>query len=281
MQECDKDGNAKEGGGYMKKDGKIIPMGKGGVSPLSGEELQKSITTLGTLVDGGEEAVSRKDALLTKAQTSTLEDAERDELLELLKGVSPTAATVDDDLGEELRRSMEPAGTVREGYNATDFLRDGWDQITSSMGQVGETVQKSLNAQTDVNLVLIKGLHDGLVTLQAVAERLDIISAQPAHAPKSAGVKPQVLQRSFGGGGSPGPGANPGDGPGEGALQKGMVTQVLSELLRKSVDGGHGGMLHGEDITVASSKFEQFNKLSPRMYAAVQAHIASQKPTQH
>lgn len=226
---------------------------------LTGEDLEKSIQKLESLVQAND-STSRKDALLAKAQHGDeLSKSERSELFALLGGDTKPEATVSDNLVKGLKEN-EP---LQKALDVSDYLREQHTELCKSLVDLGEVVEKSDARQHEFNLVLAKAVADVGNLVKAVAENVGTIATQPARPPKSVGVAPgRVLQKSFG--------ASPGGE--EEQLSKGEILDTLGAMLEKS-ETGMGK--NGEDLLMAISKYEQMNRMSPSLLSEVKAFRSS------
>ncbi len=270
--EYDKDGKPMKGGGYMKKAGKLYKM-KHGAMPyeksddLSGDDLQKSLNALEDMVNEGD-SVSRKDQLLAMAHAGELEKSERDELFDILGGGAGDT-TGAGDVGETLAKSLSENPTIDQALDVSDYLREQHGELVKSLYAVGEEIQKSESREHERFLVTAKAISDIGHLVKGMSERLGVIETQPAHAPKSLGIRQDrdVLNKGFGG--TP---------PAEEQLTKSSVLNALDAMNEESFEKGmEGRIATGEDITLAVAHFEQTNGLNPRMHAAIIEHIQSKR----
>ena len=96
--------------------------------------------------------------------------------------------------------------------------------------------------------------------VKSMSERLGVIEAQPARGPKSKGVQPgQVLEKGFGG-----------QPPAGDQLSQSQVLDGLEQLMQKSMEEGRGGFTEGgENITLATAKFESSRQITPGLLAEI------------
>lgn len=98
-----------------------------------------------------------------------------------------------------------------------------------------------------------------------MAERMNIMSSQPARAPKSQGAQP--LNKSFVGGGQ---------APDGELLSKSQILDAMDEMMQKSLETGAQGMSpKGVDINLEVAKYESQNRIHPVMLDEVKAFISS------
>ena len=235
---------------------------------LTGDDLQKSLDQLNEFA-ASNDAQTRKQVLLEKALTETLPEAERTELFGLM-GEEP--GTDEASLSGEVKKGMEDNKTVQGALDVSDFLRENNIEVTKSMGLLADHIEQSDNRQSEFNLMLAKAVSDIGNHVVAVSTRLGCIESQPAHAPKSKGVPTAPLKKAFAD-------QPPGDA---GDLSKSEVLDALEEMVMKSVDSGmNGATVDGTDLAMATSKFEQLNRISPKLLKQVKAHIESKGATTH
>jgi len=255
-KEYDKDGNEKEGGGYMMKGGKLCKMEKS--VDLSGEDLEKSLDKLGEFANS-EDADTRKSTLLKKAMEGDLEKSEREELFGLMGGTpegddEPTHA-------ETITKSMDENETLQKALDVSDYLREQHDELQKSLGQLASFQEQSDSRQHEFNLILAKAVSDTGTLVKAMSEKLGVIAAQPARAPKSKLSPAQPLEKSFGG-----------QAPDGEQLTKSMVLDALDAMHQESLEKGMDGRTaNGEPILHAIAKYENSNMLSKSMLKEVQA----------
>jgi len=228
---------------------------------LSENDLQQSLDKLVTLA--GDDADSRKQVLLSKAQEVELSKAEQAELFNLLGGQEEK----DETLGEEIIKGLEENDTLQKALDVSDYLQEQHTELVKSLQAMGDALAKSDNRQHEFNLVLAKAMSQMGQHIVTMSERLGVIEQQPVRGPKSKGLAP--LSKSF---------ANR---PGEG-MSKSQILDAMDEMTQVSFEKGMSGVaVNGEDLSVAISKYEQFNALSPAMLAQVKAHIESKGATTH
>ena len=251
-----------EGEGEDEEMEKKIKKAKKSVD-LSENDLQQSLDKLVTLA--GDDADSRKQVLLSKAQEVELSKAEQAELFNLLGGQEEK----DETLGEEIIKGLEENDTLQKALDVSDYLQEQHTELVKSLQAMGDALAKSDNRQHEFNLVLAKAMSQMGQHIVTMSERLGVIEQQPVRGPKSKGLAP--LSKSF---------ANrPGDGEG---MSKSQILDAMDEMTQVSFEKGMSGVaVNGEDLSVAISKYEQFNTLSPAMLAQVKAHIESKGATTH
>jgi hypothetical protein len=229
---------------------------------LTGDDLQKSLDKLEEFASA-EDAPTRKEELLAKAQEGDLEKSEREELFQLLGGELPAATESEaQSVNEEIAKSMTGSDDLQQALDVSDYLREQHDALTKSLQTLGDRVEQSDRRRHDFSLVLAKAVSDIGQLTKSVAERLCVIEDQPARGPKSKGIQAQPLQKSFAG-----------ESPAEETLRKSDILDALDGLHMESLEKGHKGRINGgdgEDILRAIGKFEQTSKVSPQMMSAVQ-----------
>jgi len=223
---------------------------------LTPADLQKSLDKLSAFATDGD-MPSRKAALLSKASDDTLSKSEQEELFELLGGVSAVA----DEPGEAIVKSMGENDNLQKALDVSEYLQEQHGELVKSLRNVGDEIQKSDNRRHEFNLVMAKAIRDIGLMVKSMSEEMGVIGARPARAPKSLGVttrSAQVLQKSFAG------------QPGEDILSKSQVLDGLDGLMEESMEKGMGGATEfGEDIAIATAKYEQTHMISKPMLGAV------------
>lgn len=227
-------------------------------SELSTEDLEKSLAKLEALT--ADDTPSRREALIEKARASELSKSERDELFELLGGEPPSVS--EDDPGESIVKSMGENESLAKALDVSDYLQEQHTELVKSLRQVGEEIRKSDNRNHDFNLVMAKAVTDIGMLVKSLAESVEALASTPARAPKSAGIRTQsnqVLQKSFAS-----------QTPTEEALSKSEILDGLNGLMEESLAKGRVGQTaFGEDITLATAKYEQTHQISRPMLNAV------------
>lgn len=248
--------------------------GKGSMckSELTTDDLQKSLDKL-EQVAATDDPPSRREALLASASDRELSKSEREELFELLGGESTTTAT-DDDVGDEIVKSMQGNEELAKALDVSDYLQEQHTELVKSLHVVGEKIRESDNRHHEFGLVMARAVHDIGTMVKSLAEQIETLGAAPARAPKSMGVRAQpqqVMQKSFAGGPS-----------GEEQLAKSEVLEALDGLMQESMSKGQGGAApFGEDITLACAKYEQTHQISRPMLNAVQEWRREHKAATH
>jgi len=226
---------------------------------LTEDDLQKSINRLATYASE-EDMTTRKNQLLEKAQGGEeLSKAERDELFDLIGG---KVEEEDVTLSKSVTEGLETNEPMQKALDVSEYLQEQHTELVKSLGAVADHVEASDARQHEFNLVLAKAVADVGNLVKAVAEQLNIIGDQPAHAPKSRGVRGgQVIQKSFAG-----------SAPAEDQLSKSQILDTMEQMHVDSLEKGEHGRLNGEgeDILNAISKYESFNQISRPMLAAVE-----------
>lgn len=218
---------------------------------LSPTDLEKGIAKL----TAAAASPSRQQELFQKAQAGSITDTERDELVKSLSGgdlASSVAATM---ASENMQKSLE----------VSDYLREFHDGNVSVLTRLAETIEKSEGreqefrvamAQTVVSLA--KSVQANGAALGAIADKLGIIAAQPARAPRAA-QRPGTIEKSFGG-----------QGPGQSdQLSKSAILDAMEEMVKGAE------VVAGEDMVKAAAKYESTNMITPEMLAEVRKHISA------
>ena len=220
---------------------------------LTREDLQKSLNRLVAMAERND-APSRKEHLLAKASIDTLSKSEQTELFEILGGLEVTAQP-----GDVLTKGLQENDTLQKALDVSEYLQEQHTELVKSLQSVGEEIQKSDNRRHEFNLVMAKAISDIGEMTKSLYERLDVIGGQPVRAPKSMGVTSgQILQKSF---------AN--QAPAE-EFSKSQILDGLDGLMQESMSKSRSGKIEsGEDISVATSKYEQSHMISKPMLQAV------------
>lgn len=231
------------------------------------EELQKSLDALEEVI--GEDSTTRKDALLSKAQTGELDDEERTELFQLLGGESEdTAKSLTDEALEGLRGNE----TIQKSLDVSEYLHEQQAELVSALATMGDAVEKSDRRQHGFNLVLAKAVATQGKLVKAMSERMGILAKQPARAPKARGVS--TIEKGLGG-------QPPGSGA-EGQLSKSQVLDVMEAMHKESIDKGREGQSRcGEDFLLSIEKYERSSRLSKAMHEEIIEFHKSQAGSLH
>jgi len=265
-KELDQDGQGfpeEEGAG--DEDGEKSGCGKKSAD-LSEDDLQKSLDQLSALTENP--AVSRKQQLLEKAQSSELEKSERDELFELLGKSEQPKKT----LGDEVSKGLNENDTLQKALDVSDFLQEQHSELIKSLTTLADALEKSDARQHEFNLVLARAVSGIGQLTKGLGERVGVIETQPARGPKSRGVTgAQPLEKGFVGG-----------APQGSELSKSAVLDELENMVQESMTKSLGGMTEeGIDLVTASSKYEQFNLISQGLLGQVQKRIQERRVAAH
>lgn len=230
-------------------------------SNLTEDDLVKSLAALEALASTGN-PVSRKQALLRKAQASDLTKGETDELYALMGGGTDGGA-VEPGLADTITKGMQENDNLQKALDVSEYLSAHQEELVKSLERVAEALDAKERRQHEFNLVLAKAVCDSGAFVKAMSQRLGVIETQPARGPRSVGVpgaQPQVLNKGFMGAASGGE-----------QLSKGETLQTMMDMLEKStVDGRNGLSPHGEDIAMAVAGYEQIGALSKAMARDIQ-----------
>ncbi len=224
-------------------------------SMISEDDLNKTLDELETLIKS-DDPVSRKEALLVKAQTGDLSNEERDELFKALGG-GDELADEDPTFAEGLTKSFGDNEALQKSLDVSEYLDEQHGELVKALTAVADRIESSDLRQHDFNIVLAKAIHQEGTLIKAMSHRLGVIEEQPARGPKSQGVRvPEhqgALAKSFGG--------DPAAGTGE-AMSKGEALDCMVDMMEKS---SNGQAPCGEDITEATAKYEQTGLMSKAM----------------
>lgn len=238
--------------------------GEQGAKSLTAGDLAKSLRRLEAFAKSGD-VPARKDVLLGKASLGALEKSEREELFELLGGSG--VATAPAAPAEAIVKSMNENEDLQSALDVSVYLQEHHTELVKSLRHVGEEIEKSDHRRHEFNLILAKAVTDIGEMVKSLSETVTVMAGQPARAPKSliATTPAQVLHKSFGGA-----------APAEDAISKSQILDGLDALMADSMSKGRSGLAeNGEDITVATSKYEQTNMISKSMLEAVKGTLRS------
>ena len=231
---------------------------------VTGEDLQKSLDKLEEVATH-DDAPSRKEVLLGKANEGELKKSERDELFEILGG-APVSHD-DSDLTDEITKSLTDNDDLNNALNVdvSGYLREMNDSLVKSLETVGTAINQSENRQNEKFLVMAKAVHDIGSMVKSLADVQEEFLEKPAHKPKSLGLQgAEPMHKSFGGA----------DPAGEN-LSKSMMLNTMVDMTEKSLDGEGDGKVAGEDMAYATAKFESDGLISPKMIDAVKQYRAA------
>jgi len=228
-------------------------------SELTADDLQKSLDRL-EAVAKADDPPSRREELLKSAADRELSKSEREELFELLGGESAAST----DPGDEIVKSLQENEELAKALDVSDYLQEQHQELVKSLHVVGEKIRESDNRHHEFGLVLARAVHDIGSMVKSLAEQVEAMGSVPARGPKSLGVRTQpgqVMQKSFAG--------SPPAGDAE-QLRKSDVLEALDGMMQESVQKGNPGATpFGEDLTLATAKYEQTHQISRPMLNAV------------
>lgn len=234
------------------------------------EELAKSLDSIQSYI--AKSAGSRRQDLLSKAAAGTATDDETAELAGLLTGSSGT-------LGDEVVKGLDPAEDeeLAKSLDVSDYLERLHDGLVTYCRDLGNEFAKSRDSTDQGLLVLAKGLlHVGKAMQELsksqtsqIAElrgAVDHMSRVPARAPKALSGA-QAIEKS-----------HAGHAPAGDTLSKSQVLDLLEEMHKSSLDAGRNGKaLCGEDLNLATSKWEQLQQISPALQRELTQFYAAQR----
>ena len=221
--------------------------------PITEDDLEKSLRKLSAYAQRNDEP-ARKDRLLSKASSDALSKSEREELFELLGGESSKEENT-------ITKSFEENETLQKALDVSEYLQEQHTELVKSLRNVGEEIEKSDHRRHEFNLVMAKAIQDIGLMVKSMSEQIGIVGNKPARQPKSLGVvqPSQVLHKSFGNSASS-----------EEVLGKSQVLDALDSMMQESMSKGMQGRTeYGEDIALATSKYEQTHMISKPMLQAV------------
>lgn len=238
-----------------EKDGAAAKAKKSMDSGLTEDDLSKTLDELEDLVKA-EDPQERRKQLLQKAQEGDLTADENEELLKSLRG-GDAVADADPSITESLTKGFSENSELQEQLDVSPYLEEQHAELVKSLVSLGEVIEQSDRRQHGFNLLLAKATHQTGTLLKAMSERLGVIEAQPARAPKSRGIRQNqgALEKSFG--------DTQGGAPREGSAQmsKDEALDTMTEMMKS-----HNGTAPcGEDINLATAKYEQTGQMSKGM----------------
>lgn len=228
---------------------------------LTQDDLQKSLDKLADFAT--DDGPGRKEQLLQKALTEDLSEEENTELIQLMGGGEAIQKSGETDSGEAIVKSYTDNEGLDRAIDVSEYLKEHHDALTKSLGAIGEEIQKSDHRRHEFAMLQARALVDMGNMMKSMSETLGAIADQPVRAPKSKGAgNAQPLQKSFGG-----------QPPAEDQLTKSDVFEALDGLFQESMEKGMGGRLaSGEDLALATTKYESSSMLSPGVLNAVKEY---------
>ncbi len=244
-----------------------------GAPGVTTEDLEKSLAQLEGMATEGD-APSRKEALLEKAKSGDLEKSERDELFQLLGGKAADEPE-QTQTGDELVKGFADNEPLQKALDVSDFLKEQHDELVKSLHAVGDAIESSDNRRHEFNLVMANAVCDIGHLVKSMAEQFEGFMQAPVRGPKSkgatGGAAPRVLNKSFGD-----------EPPAEETLSKGEILAAMQGMHQKSMTEGRGGRAAcGEDLLMATAKYEQTNRVSPKLYGEVSSYVQERRGAAH
>ena len=194
-------------------------------SELTESDLEKSLAKLVAMA--GDTEVSRKDTLLAKAQSDSLDDEERNELFGILGGYT----LADSDFADEISKSLESITDdedVQQVLDVTGYLAKSHEEMVKALVEVAAKVESQDRRDHEFNIVLAKSIHGLTRLVQDIGARLEVVESAPARGPKSLGAAP--LAKSFAGQPSS-----------EDSITKAEAIQALGSMMEKAMAEGREG----------------------------------------
>lgn len=202
---------------------------------------------------------AQKRTLLQKALNEGLNEEENGNLQVLLSGGS-----LEPTLGEEVSKALNPEedSALAKSIDVSDALGEIHGGIVTALQTLGETIEKGGNRQSEVNLVLAKGLLDiGKLAqhtnslIKSLEEQFNMVSRQPV-GPRRSAVRPsEVVAKSHAG------------QPAADNVSKAEVMGLMSEMLQKSMESGNKAL--ASELNSAITKIELTGDVEPRHLAQV------------
>ena len=209
------------------------------------DDLEKGLAALQAVASNGNPA-ARKRELFAKAQEGMISDEENDELIKSLRGGS---------LAEEATAGLRTNDTIQKSFDVSSTLKEYVTATTEGMGALADRIEKSEADEHGFRMALAKSMLDLGSLMKSVIEQVEMISGQPARAPRAVGAN--AIAKSFAG---DVPEQTPGTGstPQSGRLNKAQVLDLLNEMsVEKSFVSASG-----ENLTNAVAKYESTNQIS-------------------
>lgn len=202
---------------------------------------------------------AQKRTLLQKALNEGLNEEENGNLQVLLSGGS-----LEPTLSEEVSKALNPEedSALAKSIDVSDALGEIHGGIVTALQTLGETIEKGGHRQSEVNLVLAKGLLDiGKLAqhtnslIKSLEEQFNLISRQPV-GPRRSAVRPsEVVAKSHAG------------QPAADNISKSEVMGLMSEMLQKSMESGNKAL--ASELNSAITKIELTGDVEPRHLAQV------------
>lgn len=217
------------------------------MTKLNQDDLKKGLDKLRAAAGSGSQ--SRSEELFAKSQSGTITSAERQELMQTLGGASGLADAATAGLRTD---------TIAKSIDASGFLADVKVGVEDGLRVLAERMEKSEANDQGFRVALAQSFTSlvDVVTEQAqiiksLSSQIETFGGQPARAPKSQGVP--VLEKSFAG-----------QAPQGDELSKSQIADTIDFMISKSIP-----TRTGENLVMASSKFEQLGQVSPSLLAQV------------
>ena len=171
-----------------------------GTDYKGGAEMVKSVLEM---IAKGEISPEAGQKLLAKGGMPFGKEDDKEDEEKAKKGMDK------DEDDKEMEKSLHDFArentAVQEGFEMSSFLT-GWSEaIGKSLQSVESRLEKSVVAgherQASFNDGLVKALSDLGVAVSAIAQRVEQVEAQPAHAPRSVMAGVNVVEKSLAGSG--------------------------------------------------------------------------------
>jgi hypothetical protein len=247
------EGGEEEGEGEEKEEKAYRKSHDAGVTV---DDLRKGLDRLDAYAQTS--PATRKETLLSKAQSEELSKSETEELFRLLGNQEDGSS----QLASQLTKGLTQNAKMQEAFDVSDFLAEQTGQLVKSLGDLGAQVEQSGARQHEFNVVLAKAVADTARLAAAMSERLGVIESQPARQPKSRLSGAQALNKSFG--------AQPGGEP----LGRGQMLKALEGMMDLSKSEGRPGVLRcGQPIDLAVAELESAGTANPSVQAEVREFL--------
>lgn len=192
---------------------------------------------------------ARQAELFAKSQEGSITPEEQDELLKSLGGGDSLAAEITAPLqnNDELQKSVE----------VSDYLRENHEATITALERVADTIAKSEASDQNFRVALAQSVLSLGEMVKSLHGQVEQLSGQPAHAPKSQGVRApaQAMTKSF---------ANTPEQPTHGGLAPHQIDETFTSMLEKGMTE-----VAGQKVDVAATMYETDRNISKSMLDAV------------
>ena len=232
-------------------------------------DLQKAITLLTQHGEQTDPAL-RKEALMAKELKGRgLSKSERQELVSILGG------QVAEGSAAKVIRSQAPGAALRKSMVANDAFAEAYDNLTKSVTAQAQHLDGVCKSMEETNRLMARVLTKAADTIsgvydrqEALAEAVESLARQPAHAPRSVGLG--FAEKSFGS-----RGADSVSGVRGGRLEKSSPEKVMRALDEMAKSAGRNSEA-GQAYRLAKDSLLLRRPLMPSVAARLEEHLAAQ-----